>query len=300
MSRPLPSTSPTASGTGPRRSAAALLDRATRLAIMVVLVAFGLMLLGTFREILHDSPTASGEKGARGVEAAPPESQAVRAQTTPDSFVFQPGVWSLGDSSWALFQRELSSPSDQERLTSLGSRMAVEPKPSPLEEKLLVWIHRLRPTVVDGYRVYNTSYSGCRVRLVTEKQAGRERLRLAQLVWTKGRSMQLLELSPAPDLGAHKSEALHLLPLPPGVASLARRWDLSDHLSCELLGPASVQQCLGAWSADGWTSEKIATDGPFAAVLLRQGERRIQLCHFESGQPDLSSYLLLTTLTAEP
>jgi len=266
---------------------------------MVVLVAFGLMLLGTFREMLHDSPTASRDKGARVAGAAPQESQAARAATTPESLVFQPGVWSLGDRSWTLSQRQLSDPAAQERLNSLGSRTAAEAKPSLLEEKLLVWLRRLRPTVVNDYRVYDTSLRGSRVRLVTGQQAGRERLRLAQLVWSKDRSVQLLELAPTPDVGADKSGAIHLLPLPADVASLARRWDSSDHLSCELLGPASVQQCLRAWAAAGWASEKIATDGPFALVLLRQDERLIQVWHFETGLTDLSSYILLTTLSAE-
>lgn len=195
---------------------------------------------------------------------------------------------------------DLSGPDSEARLQSLGSRTMGEAKPSPLEEKLLVWLRKFRPEVVNGCRVYNARIGTVRVRAVTEKRGEHERPRLVQVLWRRGATTRLLEASPAPASSVQESRAGHLLPLPAGVASVARRFDESGRLSCEILGPAAAKDCLREWSAAGWTTEKIgAEQGPISLVLLRKAGRVLQLFPVEAGPSGSPAYLLLMAPSAE-
>lgn len=298
MTKPEPS-SATAAACRPRLGVGAVLDRSLRLAIMLVILAVGSMLLHTFWSLRHPSSAASAEQRAKASASALQGSEGVRAQTILDPLSLQQGAWSLGDSSWMVSLVDLSDAASQARLRSLGSRASGKAKSSALEQHMLLWLRRYRPARVEDCRVYDVPLGAARARVVTRVEAGGERLRLVQLTYSRGRSLQLLEASPAPDAGAERPAGSHLLPLPDGVVSLARRWDDSQRLACEILGPASLLECLSAWSSAGWTSAKIAAKGSSSLVLLRQGERIIQLCPLETEGTGSPAYLLLTAQPTE-
>ena len=297
MSAPSSNSSPSLAQGRPRPRWTSLLSRAARLAVMLVLIAVGLMLVQTFRTLLHDAPEAKAPETASETVTKPDRN--FRVEKLSETLL-QPGAWSLGDSDWSLATADLSVAAAEARLQSLGKPTTGESKPSTLEETVLVWLRQFRPAIVDGCRVYNAPLGSARVRAVSEKRGGRERLRLAQLMWKQGRSTRLLEASPAPTSSVHGREDGHLLPLPVGVASLARRWDNAGGLSCEILGPASREECLRGWSKAGWTAEKITeAQGPFSLTGLRSGGHGVCLCAVEAGPAGSPPYLLLMAESAE-
>lgn len=287
------SSSSTASSARRRLGIAELLDRSSRLAVMLVIFAAGLMMLRTFRDMLRASPTAPVAKKAMVSGDTSPGRLAMPVPKALDPSLLQQGAWSLGDNSWVVSQIDLSEASGQARLRSLGSGTAIQGKPSKLEEKVVHWLGRYRPTVVEGCRVYEIPFGRVQVRLVLDPRGGRDRLRLAQLIYRRGGTAQMLEASPLPASAARNPSAGHLLPLPAGVATVARRWD-GERLNCELLGPASLQQCLSGWTAAGWTAETRQAEGPISHLVLGNGERRIQLYSLRAGQAGSPAYLLLT------
>jgi hypothetical protein len=269
---------------------------------MLVIAAAGLLLLQTYRAMLHQSPAApkpSPPSGGEGAASGPGRDFGAETETVADAFL-RPGAWALGNNNWSMAMIDMSGPADEARLQSLGSRTMGDAKPSALEEKLLVWLRQFRPETVNGCRVYNARIGSLRVRAVTEKREEQERLRLVQAVWRQRAATRLLEASPAPTSGAQETRDGHLLPLPNGVASMARRWDDSGRLSCEILGPASAKECVREWSAAGWTTEKIGEEqGPISLVKLRKDGRVIQLFPLEAGPSGSPTYLLLMAQSAK-
>jgi hypothetical protein len=297
----IPTSSSIASGAPSRSNAGSVLDRATRLAVMLVVAAAGLLLLQTYRALLHESPTApkkSASEKAAATAFAPGRDAEV--EKVPDAFL-QPGAWSLGENNWSLAVADLSQAEGEARLQSLGRSVEDGTKPWSLEMIALDWLRlkRIQPVLVGGCRVYDIPLGSMRIRIVAEKQ-GRERLRLAQIIWRQEGSMRLLEASPAPASTTQGAEAGHLLPLPAGVASVARRWNDAGQLSCEILGPASAEECLRDWVADGWTAEKIENSGsPFSLTILRSGKYAVCLHAVETGPRGSPAYLLLTNQSAQ-
>lgn len=287
-------------GTPSRPSWKTLLSRATRLAVMLVIVAAGVMLVQTFRSLLHDAPAAPEQKApGQASDTALESAPSLRLETLSDALL-QPGAWSLGDSDWLLATTDISVSDAEAWLQSMGKPTTGETKPSTLEEKALVWLRQFRPATVGDCQVYNARIGSARVHAVTENRGGRERLRLAQLLWKQGNSARLLEASPAPATAASRKGDRHLLPLPAGVASLARRWDNAGRLFCEILGPASPEQCLRVWSKAGWTAEKMPqTQGSFSLTVLHSGSNKVCLCVIEAGPAGSPPYLLLMAESAE-
>jgi hypothetical protein len=284
MSPPTPPTTP-ASG---RPNLAALFGKSLRLAVILVLVAAGLLLLQTFREMLHETP------------AAPPPATANRADADvamPD--FLQPGAWSLGGSNWTVALIDLASPDGEARLRSLGFRGTLDDKASSLEQQVLTWLKQSRPTVTDGCRVYDVSAGAIRLRAVTRTQGGSERLQLAQAMWRRGESMQMLEAVPAPSITSGGGNETHLLPLPAGVPSLARRWASSGALTCEILGPTTRGEAmLKEWADAGWSVIQPPDADASSPRELRKGDRVVHFCSLPSGQGS-GDYLLLTVEPAQ-
>jgi hypothetical protein len=300
MSVPSANAAATPTGDRPRPTFIAMLSRALRLAVMLVIVAAGLMLLQTYRAMLHDAPADSENNvPAKAAVFERGRDSRMDMEKMADDFL-RPGAWSLGESNWSLALVDLSSGGDEARLQSLGSSPTDRAKPSDLEKKLLVWLRQVRPVVANNCRVYNVMARSVRVRAVTEKRGGDERVRLVQLLWKRGGAARLMEVSPTAASGAHERGDGHLLPLPNGSASMARRWDASGRLSCEILGPASAKECLREWSAAGWTTEKIGeAEGPISRAMLRKDDRVIQLFPIEAGPSGSPAYLLLMVQSAE-
>jgi hypothetical protein len=268
-----------------------VLSRSLRLAVILVIGVAGLMLLQTYRAMLHDSHVASSQKTSEKADErdpiAPEESIALS--------LLRPGAWSLGESNWSLGLTDLSA-ADDSRLQALGRPITHETKISTLEAKVLGWLKQVRPVVVDGCRVYNAVFGSVRIRVVSEKRGGRERLRLAQLIMRQGQSVQLLEASPAPTATEKPANDGHLLPLPAGVASLARRWDDNGLLACEIVGPTTrLEDALQSWSAAGWSSRKVhETEEAPPMFLLSRGGRTVHVCSLQTGKTKAAAYLLLS------
>src|SRR5262249_34865985 len=115
MSSPLPSSSATAAGSRPRLSAGAVLDRATWLAVMLIIVAAGLMLLRTYRAMLRESTAAPVEKRKTVSGSIPDRDRNPQAEQIPETLLLQPGAWSLGESKWTLALIDLSDGSGETR-----------------------------------------------------------------------------------------------------------------------------------------------------------------------------------------
>jgi hypothetical protein len=292
MSVPPTNATATPAGGRPRLTVGALLSRSLRAAVMLVLAAAGLMLVQTYHAMLHDAP-ASPATAPR-----PP-----RPDALPDGLptaLLGPGGWSLGDSAWGVTLTALTDSAEQTLLNSLGQAWTSQAAPSPLEGKVLAWLRSSHPTLVGGCRVYDVRHGGVRVRAVTSSQGQKERIQLAQIVWKRGgESPQLLEISPAPAARPGSDEG-HLLPLPAGVGSLARRWDDSGRLSGELLGPTDRgEQCLQLWSNAGWTAHPVsAADTSFSLIELNRDGRTIHVCSVPAGDNHSSAYLLLAAQPA--
>jgi hypothetical protein len=216
----------------------------------------------------------------------------------PDAFL-QPGAWALGESNWKLAVATLSD-ADDPRLRSLGERVETESKPADLETKFLTWLRTARATRLAGCRVYDRPLGRVQVRAVTEERQGRERLRLAQLFWREGNTVHLLEASLATAAGRTESEAGHLLPLPKGSTSLARRWDPSGALSCEILGlPSRPEEALAAWTAAGWSVQDVPASGTALPLrILRRDGKTINACAIEAVAKKGETYFLLSTQPA--
>ena len=287
MSAPSANASATPTGDRPRLTFLALLSRALCLAVMLVIVATGLMLVQTYRAALHEAPPTT-----QPAPASPPT--ALSADVGLEDLL-QPGAWSLGDSKWTVTQTDLATAEGGTQLRSLGFRGEINDKPSSLETKVLAWLKSSRPTIVEGCRVYETSGGVARIRAVTRTQGGSERLQLVQGIWRRGGTVQLLEAAPAPAIGRGDANGEHLLPLPAGVPSQARRWSTSGSLTCEMLGPtAGLQQILKAWQEAGWSEEQRPQPGASSPLrVLRNGERIVRLFSWQAGPQGRGDYLLL-------
>src|SRR5579871_2494518 len=214
-----------------------LLARVLRVAVILVILAAGLMLLQTYHALWHDSSSASQQNALAKENTATLDLEAIGSDEGIPFAFLQPGAWSLGTSNWSLAVTDLSASGDDPRLQSLGRPLTNETRQSLLEQKVLVWLKQVRPKEVDGCRVYQTTMGSVRLRVITEKRGNSERLRFGQVILRQGKTLRLLEASPAPLSGGKQGWDGHLMPLPDGVGSLARRWNDSGQLSSELIGP---------------------------------------------------------------
>ena len=292
MSEPSLNTSPVPADARPRPRLGVLLARALRAAVVLVILVMGLLLLQTYRAILHDAPA----RPVKVSETVAERQGGPQAETVPDFFL-QPGAWSIGESSWAVTMVDLATAEGQARLQSLGFRGALDDKPSSLELTVLDWLHRSRPKIVDDCRVYEIAAGAVRIRAVTRTERGNERLQLVQGTWKRGGSSQMLEAMPA--IGSGRVDTEHLLPLPPGVPSLARRWSSAGMLTGEMLGPTTrLEENLKEWTAAGWSVEQgPQLDASSPLRVLRKGGRVVRLISLQGGPQGLGNYLLLMAET---
>jgi hypothetical protein len=266
----------------------ALFSKAVRLALILAIAGVGLVLVQTYRELLHDSPAAPVQERKPPAAEGPGE--------LPSSTLLQPGAWSLGESSWALRLTDLTEAPEEAMLPTLGYRGPIEGKASELEKRVLAWMRQARPTSVDGCSVYVRQLPGIRLRAVTRKQGNEERLQLVQALWSIGLRGQLLQACPAPLSGQRPSGDAHLLPVPAGTTSLARRWTATGELSCEVLGlnALSLEDAVKEWSAAGWSPEPLPPGEPSFRVV-RKGSRLVQLWSLPGSKQPLSRCVLLAT-----
>lgn len=285
-----PSSTTSTTPAGSRLRLGALISRALRAAVILVILVTGVLLVQTYRAILHDEP-ARPEKASGTVAGREDHSP---ADMLADAFL-QPGSWSLGESGWTVTVMDPATAEGEARLRSLGFRGEIKDKPSPWEESVLAWLHGSRPTIVEGCRIYDRAAGVVRIRAVTRTERGKERLQLVQGTWKRGGASQMLEGMPA--IGTGRVDTEHLLPLPSGVPSLARRWSPLGMLTCEILGPTEqLEQALKVWDAAGWSEERRPEgDASSPLRILRNGDRIVRLFSMQAGPQGSGDYLLLTT-----
>lgn len=270
---------------------AAIVGQSLRLAVMLVVIALGVMLVMTYREMLHEKPAPSTAAPARSEVAA----------DIPLLSLLRPGGWVLGDNSWTVAVAYLSVPAHAARLQSLGQPRASDAAVTPLEDKLLNWLHRSRPQVVGNCRVYDFPAKATRVRAVTEGQGKKERLRLMQVIWRQGnRPPQLLQATPVPSGVKQGTSTEHLLPLPPRTTVLARRWEDSGTLSAEVIRcSAPWRECVRSWTDAGWSVHTLpSSDASGMPVLLSRGEHKLHLCPLQGGSAGTPVVLLVLAVSS--
>jgi hypothetical protein len=145
-----------------------------------------------------------------------------------------------------------------------------------------------------GLTVSQMLLGASRVRVVSQGTGARERLRLVQMLSPAGAGQwTLLEVQPRKETSA-PGGGPHLLPLPSGVASAARRWDRQGGLSAELIGPASSEQMAKSWREAGWSVERADRGGgPGQGLVCRKGDETVLVWKWGPAGAAANEYLLL-------
>lgn len=256
------------------------LDRAARLALVIAIGLCGWSLVRTARDLF--APMSAASPAAAGADADATELVALL-----------PGGWSFEDSTWTFRSGRVSPREAAERMRALGESGGGGAGQATLERTVLEWLRRAtRPRREGALTVYEAARGGGQVRAVSEGTGDRERLRLVQLFQPEGdRDGELIEARPR--LGAARAGGdLHLLPLPSGVASVARRWDEKGRLTGELVGPVSADRLASHWRSAGWS---VATG---EKLVCRRGRETVLAWKWGGPGGAAAEYLLLVPVGA--
>jgi hypothetical protein len=265
------------------------------------LLVVGVCLAGWQLLVLyHDLFTTRPKHADPAPEAATPSGPAL--QLLQADF-WAPGRWSVGDSSLVVQMVQGSSAEVQHRLQALGDTPPRIPRLSALESELLHSMRRLAEPAgrEQNYRIYRLQWNETVGRVVTEGEGNDERIRLGQLAWPESaHEWSLVELRPLPGSAGELSEGGHLLPLPAGSESLARRWTPSGRCVGELVGQAGrLEALVDDWQREGWEVQggNVQTEWG-RGVRCRKGNIWVQVWNFTSRTP-LEHYLLLIVLPSD-
>jgi hypothetical protein len=144
-----------------------------------------------------------------------------------------------------------------------------------------------------GLTEYQALLGRGRVRAVSQGSGSRERLRLVQILsLAAGSQWTLFEVRPRQEAQGQEGNR-HLLPLPSGVASAARRWDRQG-LSAEVVGPVSSGDLAKSWRQAGWSVERAGTGGgPGQGLVCRKGDETVLVWKWGPAGAVANEYLLL-------
>jgi hypothetical protein len=287
-----PETPPPTAGAPPESRSRLLLGlgQAVRLALVIAIGLLGWTLAQTCRD-LFATPAA-----------APPAEAAPRtAPDAPPSLAeLLPGGWSLGEGAWTAACRQVGTEEVAGCLQGHGEPVETGPRPAALERTVLDLLKTKarRRAAGPGLTVYQMLQGANRVRVVSQGSGSSERLRLVQMLSpASGGQWTLFEIQPrreavGPDGGRH------LLPLPSGVASAARRWD-REGLGAELIGPASSSELAKSWRQAGWSVKRAGTSGgPGQGLVCRKGDETVLVWKWGPAGAAANEYLLLVPAAA--
>jgi hypothetical protein len=275
--------------TQPERQAAAAeprarlltgLGHAVRLGLFIAIGLLGWSLVQTCRDLFATAAPTSVP------EAAPQKPSA----DVPSLGELLPGGWALGASDWTCASRQVAAAEVAKCLQGYGEPVEAGTRPADLERAALNWLRKTarRRSAGSGLTVYEALLGTSRVRAVSQGFGTQERLRLAQLVGSAvGGQCPLYEVQPSKAARGLEGNK-HLLPLPGGVASAARRWDQQGGLSAEVVGPAASGELANSWRQAGWSVERAGT-----GFVCRKGDEAVLVWKWGPAQAGANEYLLL-------
>jgi hypothetical protein len=271
----------------PRSPLLSGLAHAVRLVLIVAIGLLGWTLVQTCRDLFATPAAATA--------SAPEAALQTARDALPPLGELLPGGWSLGDSAWTCASRQVAAAEVMRCLQGHGEPVEVGSKPAELEKMVLGWLKKKarRRAAGTGLAVYETLVGSGRVRAVSQGAGTSERLRLVQVLSrAAGGTWTLLEVQPRSQMRGPES-GRHLLPLPGGVASAARRWDRQG-LSAELIGPASSGELAKFWREAGWSVERAGTGGgPGQGLVCRKGDETVLVWKWGPAGAAANEYLLL-------
>jgi hypothetical protein len=255
-----------------------------RCLVMVAIVACGLLLFETYRELFHQVTPRDDQPR----EPVPDLLGRFQAE------LIRPGGWSFGETRWALRNRTVP---EAEVDAPLAPPVPPGVPPGPrtaLEEEALRWFRTAgkKQKTEGGFLVYELPKPELRLRALTRVEGGSERIVLVQVAWSAGPGVwTLLEIRPAGEGGEREG---HLLP-GPDLTSLARRWDEGGHLVAEIVRPrGELEEWLSSLAKDNWAPRdlvKLPREG--LAMILQRKERVVLAWRFPALGGPLDGCLLL-------
>jgi hypothetical protein len=274
----------------PRSRLLSGLARAMRLVLIVAIGLLGWTLVQTCRD-LFATPAPAPAPAVTAEAAAPRKAP----DALPELGELLPGGWSLGDSTWSCATRQVAAAEVARCLQGHGEPVESGRRPADLERMVLNWLKKMarRRAAQAGLTEYQTLLGSGRVRAVSQGSGTTERLRLVQMLnRAAGGQWILYEIQPRQETrGAEGGQ--HLLPLPSGVASAARRWDRHG-LGAELVGPASSSALAKSWRQAGWSVEQAGTSGgPGQGLVCRKGDETVLVWKWGPAGAVANEYLLL-------
>jgi hypothetical protein len=271
----------------PRSRLLSGLGQAGRLGLIVAIGLLGWTLVQTCRDLFAVPAPAPASTSEAAPWTAP--------DAIPDLGELLPGGWSLGEGDWTCASRPVAAVDVADCLQGRGQPVEPGPKPADLERTVLAWLKKRarRQAAGPGLTVYQTLLGKGRVRAVSEGSGTGERLRLVQMLSPAARGQwTLFEVQPRSQTRGREG-GQHLLPLPSGVASAARRWDRQG-LSAELVGPASSGDLEKCWRQAGWSVERAGTSGgPGQGFVCRKGDETVLVWKWGPADAVAREYLLL-------
>jgi hypothetical protein len=266
-----------------------IVSRTLRLALAVVVGWFGWSVARTAYDLFGTA--ASGPVVTRPWNAAP----------GPGLKDLLGGGWSFGDSDWSFRWERLAVQQVLTRLQAEAESSRGAAHPSPLELAVIGWLRRAGEACpCAGGTVYTARLRQGRLRAVTQRTAGGECLRLVQSAWpVDATHWQLVEGRPQSGGGKGASRD-HLLPLPPGIATPACRWDDAGHLRGELVGPASAGDLEARWRAAGWSIEALPPGELPEGKWCRRGSEAVLVVVWGTPATAAGDFLLLVGGPAQP
>jgi hypothetical protein len=273
------------------------LAHAVRLALVIAIGLLGWALIQTGRDLLATpAPAPEGEADLRPL--TPPARQEEAA--VPSLGELLPGGWSLGDSAWSCACRLVGVQEMAECLRVYGEQVETGPRPAALERTVLQWLKtKARQRAVrPGLTEYQLLVGPGRLRAVSQGAGTGERLRLVQVLSPAGGQWKLVEVMPRKE-AAGSGGGRHLLPMPPGAPSAARRWDQQGGLGAELVGPASAAELTETWRQAGWSVERAdPRGGPGQGLVCRKDGETILVWKWGPAGAGANEYVLLVPAAA--
>lgn len=295
---PAPPTAPApavAPPPAPERPASLLLKsfvKAVRLVMILAILFCGWWLVDLYRSLFPSELLP--------VPTTPAPTEGFAGPAVFATAALADGSWSVGDSGWSLKRVEVA-PADLPRyVDATGDPVPADRPLTPLETELVALLRTAGATVREqsGVRVYSLMLRKAQVRVATQPLAGFERVRLVQAVWTAPAGFNVFEMRPAPP--SHGDRATPpLLPLPAGMAVVARRWAGDGKLLAEFVGPVPGDAADPTeWRDAGWTPDRTTdADRDIGLVTYAKGPERVQV--WRVSPVGGTTYLLLIRAVAE-
>jgi hypothetical protein len=281
------------------------LSLAARLAAIACLLAAGWHTAAMFAAVFAGTRPVPSRTDTPGSKRSPAPAELLELLPAD-------GAWRLAGSSheWAVTRVQASALADI--LTRATAGVPPAGPPSPDEAALLDLAHllpRAAPGVGVGAR-YRLDHDTLKVEVITKYSGSHERLAALRIALAAGRGQwNVYDVGATAQAGPSRAGA-RLLPLPPGAAALAARYDRGGHLLAEVVSVAGgLPDLVANWRSAGWTIEQQSSAGlslsqehgtPSTTVLCRRGDDVVLAWVFPCGAADARLGLVLVRAPGLP